>query len=295
MASDSTGQGGALAELGRGLARRLGRPRPVAGWDHRAFRESGEALERHGGCGRVGARVLDLGCGRRFPAALLFHTFGARVTGIDADVFDPAFGAGSWLRMIRVNGVERFARSLAQRVLFDRAYYRELGRLAGRPLRFEGLDLRLMDAGALGFPDAHFDLVHSNSVFEHLADVPAAVREVARVLRPTGVASIVIHLFPSLSGGHHPDWAFPDEEPSRRVPPWDHLRARRHPAGVRLNRWREREFLAEFERRFAVLESQAFVEGERLLTPGLERELSAYPREELLKRAVRLVLRPRAL
>jgi len=234
--------------------------------------------------------VLDLGCGQRFSATLLFRAFGARVTGIDTDVLDPRFGAGAWLRIARRNGLERFAKSFVRHALFDRPYYRELSRKAGRPLRFPGLDVRLMDAGAIAFADAHFDLVHSNAVFEHLADVPRVLAETARILRPKGLATIVVHLFPSLSGGHDPEWAFPDEAPSRRVPPWGHLRKPGAPGGVFLNRWRATQFLEAFEARFRILEVERRTEGDRLLTPDLERELSAYTREDLLTRTLRVVL-----
>jgi len=262
----------------------------VAEWDWRSFRDSAAALERHAGRTLPGARVLDLGCGHRFPASLLFHSFGARVTGIDLDVVPPS-APGAWLRLICRDGPGRFARAFARRGLFDPAYYRELRRLAGRPLRFDGLDLRLMDARTLAFPDGEFDLVHSNSVFEHLEDVPRVIGEVARVLKPSGAASVVIHLFPSLSGGHRPEWAFPGEEGPRRVPPWDHLRENRFPAPVFLNRWRERDFRAALEGKFRILEEERFTEGERALTPELERELASYGRGELTTRALRWVLR----
>jgi len=263
--------------------RRRGR---IAGWDWDSFRASSAALERHAKRPLKGARVLDLGCGPRFPATLLFHSFGARVTGIDLDVLPP----GEWPRLFRPGGPARFARALARRCLFDPGYYRALRLRAGRPLRFQGLDLRRMDAGRLDFPDGEFDLVHSTAVFEHLEDVPAAVRETARVLAPSGVAVVVIHLFPSLSGGHHPEWAFPDEEIVRRVPPWDHLRGNLFPAGVPLNRRREREFREAVEAAFEIAGEERFTEGEGLLTPEIERELPGYGRAELTTRAVRWVL-----
>jgi SAM-dependent methyltransferase len=284
----STGHGGSFLDRTRSLFRHYRRNRRFAEWDFKLIRLSGAALEKHGERPLEGARVLDLGCGQRFPATLLFHTFGARATGIDTDVVDPRAG---WLRILRENGLERFAKTAVRRALFDRDYYRELERLAGRPLRFDGLDLRLMDARAFDFPDGEFDLVHSNSVFEHLADVPKVAEETARVLKPGGLASLVIHLFPSLSGGHHLDWAFPDEEPSSRVPPWDHLRANLFPAHPHLNRWRERDFRGEFEKRFGIVEEEHYREGGALLTPEMERELPGYTREELLTRAWRVILR----
>jgi SAM-dependent methyltransferase len=42
----------------------------------------------------------------------------------------------------------------------------------------------------LPFPDAHFDAVFSNALFEHIADPVRAAREIHRVLKPGGVAGL---------------------------------------------------------------------------------------------------------
>ncbi len=52
------------------------------------------------------------------------------------------------------------------------------------------VDLRVMDATALEFPDAAFDLVYSFHALEHIPDDRAALREMNRVLKPGGVACI---------------------------------------------------------------------------------------------------------
>lgn len=293
MGTSSTGYGGRMLDRTLGLLRHYRRNRRFARADYAAFAESNAAFERHAGRGVEGARILDLGCGQRFPATLLFHSLGALATGIDTDVVGPFPTGRAWWRMLRESGFERVLKTAVRRALFDREYYRELGRLARRPLRFRGLDLRVMDARALAFPDGAFDFVHSVAVFEHLIDVPGVLAEMARVLRPEGLGFVEVHLFPSLSGGHHPDWLLPDEVPRTRVPPWDHLRERRHPADAYLNRWRERQYLEAFERRFTILERRSRREGERFLTPDLARGLSAYSRDELLTRTLSVVLRPR--
>jgi SAM-dependent methyltransferase len=64
-------------------------------------------------------------------------------------------------------------------------------RLAGPRAR---LRLEPADATALPYPDASFDAVYSASVLEHIRDDGdvAAAREIARVLRPGGVAAITV-------------------------------------------------------------------------------------------------------
>lgn len=49
------------------------------------------------------------------------------------------------------------------------------------------LSLEHQDLCALSHADASFDAVVCNELFEHLYDLPAALREIARVLRPGGV------------------------------------------------------------------------------------------------------------
>lgn len=46
----------------------------------------------------------------------------------------------------------------------------------------------------LPFPDASFDVVISDQVFEHVMDYPSTLREIHRVLRPGGA---FLHIFPS--------------------------------------------------------------------------------------------------
>ena len=54
----------------------------------------------------------------------------------------------------------------------------------------EKVALRVMDATKMDFADASFDLVYSFHALEHIPDDAAALREMARVLRPAGIACI---------------------------------------------------------------------------------------------------------
>ncbi|MBX2944887.1 MAG: methyltransferase domain-containing protein [Cyclobacteriaceae bacterium] len=56
----------------------------------------------------------------------------------------------------------------------------------------KGLHVVQAPAEQLPFPDQSFDLVHSNHVFEHLADPMAAAKEAYRVLKPGGIVFIEV-------------------------------------------------------------------------------------------------------
>jgi SAM-dependent methyltransferase len=53
--------------------------------------------------------------------------------------------------------------------------------------------LQVADAENLPFPADSFDIVYSWGVLHHSPDTPAAIREVHRVLRPGGIARVMIY------------------------------------------------------------------------------------------------------
>jgi SAM-dependent methyltransferase len=148
-------------------------------------------------------------------------------------------------------------------------------------------------------PSSSFDLVASNAVLEHVADVPTFFAEVARLLDSGGYFYAIIHNFYSLSGGHSLEWAYPDERPSDNVPPWDHLRENEFPSWVYLNRFRPEQFRDAVPKALSILQFEGVgidhdageLEGERLLEPGIAAELEQYPRELLLTRSWRMICR----
>lgn len=75
-------------------------------------------------------------------------------------------------------------------------------RLASERLGLEGLSARLCqgDAENLPFRSDHFDLVYSYGVVHHSPETPRAIAEIRRVLRPGGVARVMIYHHPSLVG-----------------------------------------------------------------------------------------------
>ncbi len=106
--------------------------------------------------------------------------------GRERDVLEVGVGMGAdhleWARSR--------LRSLAGLDLTERAVEHTSRRLALAGLRS---DLRVGDAEHLPFPDASFDLVYSWGELHHSPDTARAVREVRRVLRPGGIARVMIY------------------------------------------------------------------------------------------------------
>lgn len=207
-------------------------------------------------------RVLDLGNGRLRPQYTLLRAAGHQVYGVDL-----------------VNRPQRSTINAAYKVA-RRLYAWRLGVPAAAAA---GETLVCSDVGRLPFPDGYFDLTISMAAFEHFLDVPRVVAEVARVLRPGGVAWICLHLFTCPSGGHNVSFT---ESPLRHVPPgvdaWDHLRQRKLPFTVPLNEWRQHQYLEAFGQELQVLTHYCVTrEGEEMLTPEIEAELAGYTRDEL--------------
>jgi len=109
---------------------------------------------------RPGFKVLDWGCGRGSDVLHL------RRMGIDA------YGAE-----ISPQTIER------GKPLFD-----ELGIDHGATIKL------ISPQNRTDFPDESFDLITSYQVLEHVADLPAAAAEIARLLRPGGTS---VHLYPA--------------------------------------------------------------------------------------------------
>ncbi|MFJ9829544.1 SAM-dependent methyltransferase [Streptomyces sp. NPDC101160] len=106
---------------------------------------------------RPGQRVLDAGCGPGGPALLVAEETGADVTGVTVSRFE----AGS--------GTEKAAaRGLSDRVRFEHGDYAELGHHA----------------------DGSFDAVMAMESLQYAPDLPKALAELFRVLRPGGALTM---------------------------------------------------------------------------------------------------------
>ena len=258
--------------------------------DYYGYLRVKEIIEKNIGKLTPETRILEIGCGQRFARTMLFHSEGANITGIDLDFVDPDFSIKSMVNIWRINGFERFIKTIVRHFFYDRKYYTVIEQEYGKPLKWSDLDVRRMSAYNLDFPSNYFDFIFSNAVFEHMDNIDAACGELARVLKPEGYAYCGIHLYPSLSGGHNLEWAYPDEQPSKVVPPWDHLRKNRFPAHVYLNKLKKGEYVSIFNRYCDVHDIILSFEGESLLTNGILSEISGYSKEDLITRSMELLV-----
>jgi SAM-dependent methyltransferase len=107
-----------------------------------------------------------------------------------------------YLLMFRRNGIGRLIKTAGRRMLLvDRTRRNAWARAVGTT-RFRDPTMMQGNVCADPLPQEAFDLAMSWSVFEHLCDPTAAMRNVWRALRPGGVFYIGIHLY-TATNGHH--------------------------------------------------------------------------------------------
>jgi SAM-dependent methyltransferase len=216
-------------------------------------------------------RVLDVANGSLRPQYTLLQAVGHFTCGIDL--------------------VNRPERSFVNATYaFARLLYRWR---IGVPLKDPCRTLICGDVTCLPFPREVFDLVTSVAAFEHFLNVPAVLAELSRVLKPKGLIYARIHPFACPSGGHNIRITdIPLRWLPKGVDAWDHLRKRRVPIDVPLNEWRLEQYRKAFAKDFEILKHYcAMHEGEHLLTPQIESELSEYSRDELICGAYVIVAR----
>jgi SAM-dependent methyltransferase len=230
-----------------------------------------------------GLRVLEVGTGDRAPLALQFAADGASVTALD--IRPVRLGRRRpemWWELLRREGSREAGRTAFIDLIHTFRYWRRLSELVGTRLPYDAVRIVEGDAARLPFADDSFDVVVSSAVWEHLPDVPAATREVARVLTPDGIAVIQVALYPSLRGGHHADWHDLGERP-RTILPWGHLRTPPQTPPVYLNSWREEQYRATLSEAFRVREWQEGpLEGAEYLAPEARAALPAWTERDLL-------------
>ena len=140
------------------------------------------ALCAPGAANRVRAMVAALG--ERVAAKTVTFTLGIPLALPDtARILDYGFGTGSWLLAMRRRGYSRLA-----------GY--DIAANAHRAPDLASQGIQVVASGTLrDQADAAFDCVRLEHVFEHLADPPAVLREIHRLLEPGGR---LVMTFPSV-------------------------------------------------------------------------------------------------
>ncbi|MFO7686421.1 MAG: class I SAM-dependent methyltransferase [Desulfobacterales bacterium] len=205
-----------------------------------------EALaERSLGIQIAGKELLEIGAGQQM-LRLKYMSTRARVTAVDYDVILQGFDPAAYLKVLRKNGLKRFAKTVLRKAAgIDRACWRELERQTGQKIA-KRLPVVQGDAHALSWPDNSFDFAYSFSVFEHLDDPAKCLDETIRVLRPGGGFCISTHSYTSDSGAHDPRTFIEHREGAAY---WAHLRPA-HQASVRPNAYCNKLRLSEWEEIF---------------------------------------------
>lgn len=164
-------------------------------WFHEHFSEAARQVIdfiSEDGIDLGGKRVADIGCGD-----------GIIDLGV-AVAAEPAALVGFDLRATRRDELERMAKEHA-----------------GLDALPTGLEFRRSKATAIPAETGEFDVVFSWSAFEHVEDPVSMLREVHRILKPSGVLMIrVSPFFHSKDGSHLHEW-FPDGFAPFRFSPED--------------------------------------------------------------------------
>jgi len=234
----------------------------------------------------AGQRMLDVGAGQRLVGMTYFGRKND-VVGIDLDVVVQGLDPAGYARMLRTNGANRVLKTLARKaLLIDARGRRELRRQLGIET-IPRMEVHQMDASALAFPSASFDVVYSLEVFSFVPDPAAALAETARVLRPGGVANHNFLLYTARRGGldiRTIGYRAAD------IPLWAHLRPQqRHLVleSAYLNRVRLRDWQAHVDRHLPGARIRLWQEERAWLEPEARRlhelgELRDYELDELV-------------
>jgi SAM-dependent methyltransferase len=167
----------------------------------------------------TGQRIMEIGPGQQLRQARYFASDND-VVAVDLDEITLSANPIALLRALRFNGPIRFLKTVVRKLAgYDRQFIRELIRQKPATANSRPRVLR-RDASNTGLSSASFDCVMSYSVFEHLRDPGAVLREIFRLLRAGGISHHVVHIYSSDSGAHDAR-TFTDNRAG--LPYWCHL------------------------------------------------------------------------
>ncbi|MES2834796.1 MAG: class I SAM-dependent methyltransferase [Pseudomonadota bacterium] len=264
------------------------------------------AARRHLGRPLEGLRMFEVGFGARPVSLCWIHSLGLDVRGIDLDAPVISFDWGQLLSVLKKNGIERAAKSLAREILVGDTEWKDAAAAFAKanPGKTFVIPKHLMIIGDAAEPEiwetiGKLDFVYSENVFEHIPRdrIPLILRQMALALAPDGLAYIRPHMFTGIAGGHDVDWYPGRLQTDRKRPsePWEHLRRNRFVANTYLNKARIADYLELFSIDFDILE---YVKddgewGRPFLTDELKAELSDYSEEELMTDRMSFILKPK--
>lgn len=249
--------------------------------------EARNRLKQQFGFELRGRRLLEVGPGQFLIQSRLF-ALQSDVVAIDSDVIADKLEPGIVAEMIRHNGLLRAVKTVARKALgIDRTYACALREALGVD-KLPEVKLERGDACRMQFPDEAFEMVYARSVLHHVRQPAAALSEMARVLKPGGVAYVGLHLYTGVNGSLDPRVA--DGAPPELY--WAHLRDDRSVVeGASLNKLRLDEWRAVFGEKWPgsiveTIQSDNVVvhqEAERLMA---EQTVRGYSKEELVTTTV---------
>ncbi|MCP4632977.1 MAG: methyltransferase domain-containing protein [candidate division Zixibacteria bacterium] len=256
-------------------------------FDYMEFQKFLERIAQQFGIEYKGLEVLEIGCGQRYPHALILSKEND-VTAIDLDVILTGWSPTLLYKLFTKCGYRRGFKTVIRKVLFDNKYHCGLSRLAEGELKRKPAVYQ-MNAEKLNFPDSKFDFIFSIAVLEHITDVEVSIREIQRVLKVGGIFGLQINLFTGLTGGHNIygidglDMIGMSEE-KLIVPPWDHLRKRQFGSISPLNKLRIADYKEIFGKYFSEIYYHETLHDDhrRYFNHELRKELSDYSDNELL-------------
>lgn len=148
-------------------------------------------LQEHFGLLLEGLEILELGSGPRLEYLRTLSVLN-EVTGISRDIVPQGLVLRDCVELFRHSPVLSAAKTVTRKLLGrDTLFEKTLAQSLGVQC-FPRLNVLRMDASRMLFPEDSFDLVCSWSAAEHLDRPQDALEEVARVLRPGGVAYLVL-------------------------------------------------------------------------------------------------------